>query len=118
MDNIKLNVFSNNGEAIIISNENTKCIHVRGYLEKDFESLELTNSENFQGSKFLLRDNISIGKELSYLLDVNIGDKITIRSPVGIETIIGNLPSQKSCTISSRYNTGINDFDTNGIFKN
>ena len=101
IDNIKLNIFSNNGEAIIINNENTKGIHARGYLEKDFENLELTNSENFQGSKFLPRDNISIGKELSYLLDVKIGDKITIMSPVGIETIIGNLPSQKSFTISS-----------------
>ena len=72
IDNIKLNVFSNNGEAIIINNENTKGIHVRGYLEKDFEKLELTNSENFQGSKFLLRDTISIGKELSYLLDLTL----------------------------------------------
>ena len=118
IDNIKLNVFSNNGEAIIINKENTKGIHARGYLEKDFKNLELTNSENFQGSKFLLRDSISIGKELSYLLDVKIGDKITIMSPVGIETIVGNLPSQKSFTISSIYNTGIIDFDTNVIFIN
>ena len=118
ISSIKLNVFSNNGEAIIINKENTKGIHARGYLEKDFKNLELTNSENFQGSKFLLRDSISIGKELSYLLDVKIGDKITIMSPVGIETIVGNLPSQKSFTISSIYNTGIIDFDTNVIFIN
>ena len=73
-ENYNLNVFSNNGEAIIINKENTKGIHIRGYLEKDFEKLELTNSENFQGSKFLLRDNISIGKELSFNLNVDIGD--------------------------------------------
>ena len=68
-----------------------------------------------KNNKIFDKNNISIGKELSYLLDVKIGDKITIMSPVGIETIIGNLPSQKSFTISSIYNTGIIDFDTNVI---
>ena len=44
----------------------------------------------------LIKNKISIGKELSFSLDVRIGDKITIMSPVGIETIIGNIPKQKN----------------------
>ncbi len=118
MNNVSLHVFSNNGEAIILNKENTKGIHIRGYLEQDFRDLELTKSENFQGKKFLSRDTISIGKELSFLLDVKIGDQISIMSPSGIETIIGNLPSQKSFIITSIYSTGIIDFDTNVVFLN
>ncbi len=117
-DNIKLYLLSNNGEAIIINKENTKGIHMRGYLEKDFKNLELVNSKNFSGNKFLPEESISIGKELSFLLNVKIGDKLTIMTPSGIETILGSLPSQKVFYITSIYNTGIIDFDTNVVFIN
>ncbi len=116
--NILLHVFSNNAEAIILNKDYTKGVHIRGYFEQDFSNLTLVNNSNFQGSNYLIKDSISIGKELSFLLDVKIGDKLTIMSPTGVGTIIGNLPSQKSFTISSIYSTDIVDFDTNIVFVN
>ncbi len=118
IDNIRLHVFSNNGEAIILNTENTKGVHMRGYLKKDFRNLELVNNKDFKGNNFLSKDTISIGKELSFLLNVKIGDKISIMSPSGIGTIVGNLPLQKTLTISSIYSTGVIDFDANVVFIN
>tara|TARA_A100000164_G_scaffold300643_1_gene275623 strand:+ start:369 stop:1598 length:1230 start_codon:yes stop_codon:yes gene_type:complete len=118
IENVKLHVLSNNGESIIINKDNTKGIHMRGYLDKDFGNLELVNSKNFNGNKSLPEKSISIGNELSFLLDVKIGDKLTIMTPSGIETILGKLPSQKTFLISSIYNTGIIDFDSNVVFIN
>ncbi len=89
-------VFSNSGEGIIISKEYTKGIVLRGYNEKDFIKLNVVTKGQLTGdANNLNQNNISIGRELSFDLDLNIGDKISIMSPSGIETIIGNLPNKK-----------------------
>ena len=41
--------------------------------------------------------------QLSFNLGVKIGDKITIMSPSGIETIIGNIPKQQTFIIKSLF---------------
>ena len=37
-------------------------------------------------------------------------------SPSGIETIVGNLPKQKTFIITSIFNSGLADFDNNIAF--
>ena len=89
-------IFSNSGEAIVIKNNTTKGILLRGYSNDDFSSLDLINNKNFKGNKNSLTGNfISIGKELRFALGIDVGDDITLMSPSGVETIIGNLPKQK-----------------------
>ena len=51
-------------------------------------------------------------------MDVKIGDDITIMSPSGVETIIGNLPKQKTFIVSSLFESGLIDFDTSVAFVN
>ena len=112
-------IFSNSSEAIIIKENNPKGILLRGYKEKDFFKLDLINNKNFIGDKAKLKKNhISIGKELSFNLDLEIGDAITIMSSSGIETIIGNLPKQKKFVVTSIFESGLADFDNNIIFLN
>ena len=112
-------VLSNTGEAIIIKSEITKGIVLRGYTSKDFSKLEIVNNKKFLGNKNSLSNNyISISKELSFILDVKIGDDITIMSPSGIETIIGNLPKQKTFTVISLFESGLVEFDNNIAFIN
>ncbi len=112
-------ILSNSGEAIIIKNDVTKGIVLRGYSTNDFSKLEITTNKNFLGSKNTLTKNyISIGKELSFLLKVKIGDDITIMSPSGLETIIGSLPKQKTFTVISLFDSGLIDFDNNVAFIN
>ena len=112
-------VLSNSGEGIIIKGEITKGIILRGYSKEDFSKLEIVKNKNFLGNKkSLLKNHISISKELSFILNVNIGDDITVMSPSGIETIIGNLPKQKTFTIISLFESGLIDFDNNVAFLN
>ena len=112
-------LYSNSGEAIIISQDFTKGIVLRGYSQKDFSKLNVVNKGRFSGnSKKLYKNNISIGKELSFDLELKIGDKLSIISPSGIETIIGNLPKQEVFTISSIFESGLADFDRNIAFIN
>jgi len=112
-------ILSNSGEAIIIKSENSKGIVLRGYSSKDFSKLKIVKNETFVGSKNNLTKNyISIGKELSFTLDLNIGDDITIMSSSGVETIIGSLPKKKTFTVISFFESGLADFDNNIAFVN
>ena len=112
-------ILSNSGEAIIIKNDNSKGIALRGYLSQDFSKLKIIKDETFIGDRDnLIKNYISIGKELSFILNVKIGDKITLMSSSGVETIIGNLPKQKTFIISSLFESGLVDFDNNVAFVN
>ena len=112
-------IFSNSGEAIIVNKEYTKGLVLRGYNSKDFLKLDIVKKGNFNGNpNQLIKNNISIGKELSFDLDAKIGDKISIMSPIGIETIIGSLPKQEIFLISSIFDSGLADFDRNIAFIN
>ena len=112
-------ILSNTGEAVVINKDYTKGIVLRGYSKKDFSKLEIIKQKNFTGNSNNLIDyNISIGKELSYSLNLQIGDKIIIMSPSGVGTIIGNLPKQQSFIVSSIFDSGLADFDQNIAFIN
>ena len=112
-------IFSNSSEAIILKEQSSKGILLRGYPINDFSKLELIKNKNFIGKKKKLEKNfISIGRELSFNLDLEIDDNITIMSSSGIKTIIGSLPKKKTFIISSIFDSGLADFDNNVIFLN
>ena len=112
-------IFSNIGEAIVINKDYTKGIVLRGYNNQDFSKLDIVKKGNFIGnSKNLIKNYISIGKELSFDLNLEVGDKISIMSSAGIQTIIGNLPKQETFIINSIFDSGLSDFDKNIAFIN
>ena len=43
-------LFSNSGEAIILKNQTSKGIVLRGYLSDDFSKLEIIKNKNFKGN--------------------------------------------------------------------
>ena len=119
LNNLKYSLESNSGEAVILKNESTKGILLRGYSKLDFEKLEIINNDNLNGIKNSLeKDAISIGKELSFSLDIEIGDNVVLMSPSSLDTIIGSLPRQKSFIITSIFDSGLADFDNNVAFIN
>ena len=112
-------ILSNSGEAIILKNDTSKGIVLRGYKTNDFSSLEIVKNDKFKGNKGQLNKNyISIGNELSFSLDLKIGDELTLLSPSGVETIIGSMPKQKTFLVASIYNSGLAEFDNNIAFIN
>ncbi len=112
-------IFSNSGEAIIINSNNSKGIFLRGYKSNDFSKLKVFENNKYLGNNQTLSKNyISLGKELSFTLGLDIGDSVTLMSSAGIETIIGNLPKQKTFIVSSIFESGLIDFDNNIAFIN
>ena len=110
--------FSNDGEAVIFYKKNTKGILLKGYLENDFKKLEISNNSNFFGSKNLVSNTISIGRDLSDILELDIGDELSIVSPSGIQTLVGSLPKQKSFLIISIFESGLSEYDENIAYIN
>jgi len=112
-------IFTNSGEAVVIHKDYTKGLLLRGYSKNDFPKLTIVKENSFIGnSNNLENNNISIGKELSFDLNLKIGDKIMIMSSSGVQTIIGDLPKQQSFIVSSIFDSGIADFDRNIAFIN
>ena len=125
-EKIKKTITSNHSEGIILTKSNdknynknkTKGIIFRGYLKDQFKDLSIINNKDFLGSKNLSDKSISIGNKLSNNLNLDIGDKVAVMSPSGIQTIIGSLPKQQTFTITSIFQSGLADFDNNIAFIN
>ena len=115
---IKKVVTSNDGEGVLLNKTLTKGLLLKGYLNKDFKNLDIVLNEYFEGSKNLVEKSISIGKELSFNFNLDIGDKVTILSPSGVQTIVGILPKQETFEISSIFDSGLADFNENVAYIN
>ena len=119
LSEISKNYFlSSSGEVVLINKNFTKGLAVRGYKTDEFKFLPIFEKENKGKDKILKGKTIAIGKELSYDLNLIIGDKILLMSPKGEQTIIGNLPKQEIFTIELIFDSGLADFDRNVIFTN
>ena len=114
----KVFFYSNSAEGVLINKDYTKGLLLRGYLSDEYKKLSIVKNSNFYGNKNLNSSYISIGKELSFDYDIKIGDKILIMSPAGVQTILGNLPKQKTFIVDSIFDSEIADFDRNVAFVN
>ena len=106
---------TNSGEVVLIKENFTKGLSIRGYKSAQINNLPIFK-KNLTDITFNNENNIIIGKELGFDLNIKIGDKILIMSPKGEETIIGNLPKQEIFEISGFFESGLVDFDRNVAF--
>ena len=106
---------TNSGEVVLIKENFTKGLSIRGYKPKEINNLPIFK-KNLTDIKFNNEKNVILGKELSFDLDLKVGDNILIMSPKGEETIIGNLPKQEIFKISGFFESGLVDFDRNVAF--
>ena len=113
-----MSFYSNDGEAVVLKQNNTKGILLKGYLEKNFKMLEIAKNNEFIGTNNLSGNSISIGQELSFNLNLDIGDTITVMSPSGVKTIVGSLPKQESFKIISIFDSGLSDYNENVAYIN
>ena len=125
LSNNKLNllskdlIFTNTGEGVLVGKNVTKGLVLKGYAADDFLKLEFIKKGNFMGDSNKLTNNgISIGSNLSLDYGLDIGDKVSIMSTSGVQTIIGTLPKQENYIITSIFNSGLSDFDRNIAFLN
>ena len=57
-----------------------------------------------------------LGVQINY--NINIGDKILVMSPMGIESIVVNLPKQETYIVDSIFDSEIAEFDRSVAFIN
>ena len=115
---VLMSFYSNDAEAVILNKNNIKGILLKGYLEKNFKKLEIAKNKEFIGNNNLKVNSISIGQELSFNLNLDIGDTITVMSPSGVQTIVGSLPKQESFKIISIFDSGLSDYNENVAYIN
>ena len=92
-----------NGEGIIVSNNNTLGVLVKGISNNDFKKNNISNKLVDRSQKDLSKNKIVIGAELAFDLNVKVNDTITLMSPSFISTPIGSIPKQETFIISGIF---------------
>tara|TARA_B100002051_G_scaffold115289_1_gene109621 strand:- start:607 stop:1839 length:1233 start_codon:yes stop_codon:yes gene_type:complete len=116
--NVSSIVFSNDGEALILNKDNTKGLLLKGYSNNDFKNLRIAKNNEFYGNNELKNNSISIGKELSFSLNLDLEDSVTLMSPSGVQTIAGTLPKQETFMVTSIFDSGLANFNENVAYIN
>ena len=105
------------GEGIIIVNEQAKGVIFKGVNNNEKKIREFLKKNIINGdiNKFK-KNNIFIGSELAFNLNLNEGDNINLMSSSFVATPLGNLPKQENFNIAGIFNSGFVEFDQNIIF--
>jgi len=105
------------GEGIIISNDNAKGVILKGINTNEQKSIDFLNKNITSGNiKSFSKNQVFIGTELAYNLDLKEGDNISLMSSAFVATPLGSLPKQENYKIAGTFNTGFLEFDQNIVF--
>ena len=107
------------GEGIILINDKAKGIIFKGVniQEKKIKDFFENNIVSGNINQFK-KNNIFIGTELAFNLDLKEGDNINLMSSAFVATPLGSLPKQETFKIAGIFSTGFIEFDQNIIFLN
>ena len=110
---------SYSGEGIVLGSENAKGVILKGIDKNEDNSIEFFNKFILEGSLHNFKpNNVLIGSELAFNLDLNIGDNLSIMSSVFVSTPLGNVPKQENFKVAGIFNTGFLEFDKNIVYLN
>ena len=105
------------GEAVVMVNDYTKGILAKGIDTDNKKNLDFLKSILIEGTEEDFKSNeLIIGKELAFDLNLKAGDKINLLSSSLVNTPFGNLPKQENYEIKGIFNSGFYEFDKNIIF--
>ena len=110
---------SYSGEGIIISKNNAKGVILKGIDKNEENIIEFFKNYSSIGNlKNLNSNQIFIGSELAFDLDLKEGDSLSLMSSAFVATPLGSLPKQENFKVIGIFNTGFLEFDQNIIFLN
>jgi lipoprotein-releasing system permease protein len=105
------------GEGIIISNDNAKGVILKGIDKDEKTTIDFLNKSITSGDvKSFKKNQVFIGTELAYNLNLRAGENINLMSSAFVATPLGSLPKQENYKIAGTFNTGFLEFDQNIIF--
>ena len=107
------------GEGIIIINDKAKGIIFKGVNIQEKKIKDFFESNIVSGNiNQFKKNNIFIGTELAFNLNLKEGDNINLMSSAFVATPLGSLPKQETFKIAGIFSTGFIEFDQNIIFLN
>ena len=118
------------GQAMASSLRNNTGALVRGISEADIQKVPSLNNENlrtalkqegvpddtpsFKG--FDASGGVAIGERMAWRHQLGLGSAITIISPEGPETVLGNAPRIRDYPVVAIFKVGMSDYDENVIY--
>ena len=107
------------GEGIIISNNSAKGVILKGINKSEKKIIEFFENFVIKGNlNNLDNNNVFIGNELAFNLNLKKGDSLSIMSSAFVATPLGSLPKQENFKVAGIFSTGFLEFDQNIIFLN
>ncbi len=105
------------GEGIILSSENAKGVILKGVNKSEKNTIKFFKDYSTpEALKNFSSNNVLIGSELAFDLNLKVGDKLNLMSSAFVSTPLGNLPKQENFKVAGLFNTGFLEFDKNIIF--
>ncbi len=107
------------GEGIIIGNDNAKGVILKGVNVNEKKTKEFFTNFISQGYiQNFKSNNVFIGSELAFNLNLKVGDTINLMSSAFVATPLGSLPKQESFKVAGVFTTNFLEFDQNIVFLN
>ena len=101
----------------MISNNNAKGVILKGLTKTEPKTIEFLNKNITSGNvKNFSKNQVFIGTELAYNLNLKEGNNISLMSSAFVATPLGSLPKQENYKIAGVFNTGFAEFDENIVF--
>ena len=105
------------GEAVLMDNNSTKGVYVKGLDINDEQNLNFLNNIIIKGNTNSFgTGELILGNELALDFNLSVGDTINLFSSSFVNTPFGNLPKQETFKIKAIFNSGFYEFDKNVIF--
>ncbi len=118
------------GQAMASSLHNNTGALVRGISESAIEKLPSVNNKDLRTAfnKDMLPDEtpsfkgfdtaggVAIGERMAWRHQLGLGSRITIISPDGPDTVIGNAPRIRDYPVVAIFKVGMSDYDENVIY--
>ena len=105
------------GEAVLMDNNSTKGVYVKGLDINDEKNLNFLNNIIIKGNTNSFgTGELILGNELALDFNLSVGDTINLFSSSFVNTPFGNLPKQETFKVKAIFNSGFYEFDKNVIF--
>jgi lipoprotein-releasing system permease protein len=106
------------GQVMVTAAGNARGAVVRGLSPEDLRSRSLIASHIVSGSldRFDGDDAIIIGARMAERMNVGVGSRLTLISPIGNVTAFGSVPRVRSFEVVATFDVGMFEYDANFIF--
>ena len=105
------------GEAVLMDNNTTKGVYVKGLDIDDEQNLNFLKNIITKGNTNSFgTGELILGNELALDFNLSVGGTINLFSSSFVNTPFGNLPKQETFKVKAIFNSGFYEFDKNVIF--